>query len=70
MEKNPGKTHKSAVQILQELTMGGRYLGPACKAAAPGETCPVCHAGIMEYNGMLDLVCPHCGYKGQGGGFT
>ena len=26
-----------------------------------GESCPVCHLGILAYNGKLELVCPHCG---------
>jgi uncharacterized Zn finger protein (UPF0148 family) len=36
-----------------------------------GEHCPQCHAGILDYNGMLDLECPECGYyEGTGGGCT
>ena len=29
-------------------------------------TCPVCHRGILEYNGLLNLVCPHCGREWSG----
>jgi uncharacterized protein (DUF983 family) len=26
-----------------------------------GHTCPACHQGILDYNGLLNLVCPYCG---------
>lgn len=36
-----------------------------------GERCPQCLVGILDYNGMLDLECPACGYyEGIGGGCT
>jgi len=25
-----------------------------------GGTCPVCHEGVLAYNGKLELVCSHC----------
>ena len=34
------------------------------------QPCPQCRQGIMEYNGMLDLVCPVCVYREPGGAFT
>ncbi|MFN3741130.1 MAG: hypothetical protein ACK4VW_00475 [Anaerolineales bacterium] len=41
---------------------------PALKV---GDQCPQCGQGKLEYNGTLDLECPHCGYVvGGGGGCT
>jgi len=34
-----------------------------------GARCPNCHQGILDYDGLLNLVCPVCG-QGQGGCFT
>ncbi len=39
------------------------------KAAQPGQPCPRCHQGIMDYDGLLNLVCPVCHYV-EGGGCT
>lgn len=35
----------------------------------PGKPCPACGSGIMDYDGLLNLVCPVCGF-GEGGCFT
>ncbi len=36
-----------------------------------GETCGICGLGTLDYNGLLDLECPVCGYtEGPGGGCT
>ncbi|MHB0924556.1 MAG: hypothetical protein ACYC6H_07430 [Bellilinea sp.] len=37
--------------------------------AEAGKPCPVCGLGIMDYDGLLNLVCPVCGCT-QGGCFT
>jgi hypothetical protein len=43
----------------------------AKRAVRRGERCPQCNNGILDYNGMLDLECPECGYyEGTGGGCT
>jgi hypothetical protein len=34
-----------------------------------GALCPQCQLGILDYDGLLNLVCPVCG-QGQGGCFT
>lgn len=31
-----------------------------------GMRCPRCKQGIIAYNGMLHLVCPHCGLTEAG----
>jgi rubredoxin len=36
-----------------------------------GEICPMCGEGKLDYNGLLQLECPSCGYvSGEGGGCT
>ena len=36
-----------------------------------GDLCPQCGEGKVDYNGMLDLECPKCGFiSGGGGGCT
>jgi uncharacterized protein (DUF983 family) len=52
-----GKT--STLTDQQETTTGFRS----------NDTCPHCHSGKMEYNGMLNLECSICGYT-LGGCFT
>lgn len=34
-----------------------------------GDACPRCHTGRLDYDGMLNLACPVCGYA-MGGCFT
>jgi ribosomal protein S27AE len=36
-----------------------------------GEPCPRCSVGLLDYNGLIDLECPNCGYtEGPGAGCT
>jgi len=35
----------------------------------PGDPCPVCLNGSLDYNGVLNLECSECGYT-IGGCFT
>lgn len=34
-----------------------------------GDACPRCRKGILDYDGLLNLACPQCGYS-LGGCFT
>ena len=36
-----------------------------------GSPCPQCGEGILDYNGLLQLECPACGFiNGESGGCT
>lgn len=35
----------------------------------PGDLCPQCQMAELNYDGLLNLVCPNCGYA-LGGCFT
>lgn len=56
--------------------LDGQYAGigtasqPCVEVPCAGQLCPACHRGILHYNGMLDLVCTACDYRGPSGGFT
>gem|GEM_PF-1282588 len=44
--------------------------GHSCGGAPHrGQLCPQCGQGRLDYDGLLNLVCPACGYT-SGGGFT
>lgn len=32
------------------------------KELRAGDLCPTCRAGRLDYDGLLNLSCPHCGY--------
>jgi hypothetical protein len=36
----------------------------------PGQLCPRCQKGVMDYDGMLDLVCPVCRLSQGSAGFS
>lgn len=41
------------------------------KPLRKGEICPVCLQGQLDYNGLLQLECPACGFvSGEGAGCT
>jgi hypothetical protein len=52
--------------ILEDLSAGEEDAPPEPR---PGDECPQCGQGKLDYNGMLNLSCEHCGYS-IGGCFT
>lgn len=43
----------------------------ACRLPTrPGQLCPTCQRGHLEYDALFRLVCPECGYAAEGGGYT
>ncbi|MFZ6031606.1 MAG: hypothetical protein ACOYYS_28190 [Chloroflexota bacterium] len=44
---------------------------PPVSPLHPGDLCPQCGQGKLDYNGILLLACEACGYVvGEGGGCT
>jgi len=39
-------------------------------ASTVGDFCPRCRKAVLVYNGMLQVICPGCGYQAEGGAFT
>jgi uncharacterized protein (DUF983 family) len=66
-------TEEKQLSSLEKLLLGletpeiPRVVSPLRK----GEQCPQCGAAALDYNGLLQLECPACGFvNGEGGGCT
>ncbi|MCK4897734.1 MAG: hypothetical protein KAS38_03065 [Anaerolineales bacterium] len=50
-----------------------KYAGPdpvkTSREVRAGDLCPQCQEGRLDYDGLLNLACPKCGYA-LGGCFT
>lgn len=64
--------HKSKSRQLKKKTSKPRAArkSKVCSAPRPGQKCPECGKGKLDYDGLLQLCCPVCGYTASGGGFT
>ncbi len=40
------------------------------KTLTVGDPCPHCGKAALIYNGLLQIICPHCGYLVESGAFT
>ncbi len=67
VEAGPGKQR---VDLPGEQPGGVVQAGGGCaaRAAAAGDLCPRCGEGRLDYDGTLNLFCPACGEKLDGGG--
>jgi len=56
-----------------EIVLAIEEIGPAEEKVQvelhPGDACPECKEGTLDYDGMLNLSCDRCGYS-IGGCFT
>ncbi len=50
----------------EEKAQGTVCLIKPGESLRPGMTCPRCHAGTIDYDGLLNLVCPNCGLTEAG----
>jgi uncharacterized protein (DUF983 family) len=55
--------------------LSGANSGPAHPLIAgihlrSGDLCPNCRAGRLDYDGLLNLTCPQCGFSPGGGCFS
>lgn len=66
-------TEEKELSSLEKLLLGIEQ--PILTNCAPplhkGSVCPQCGEGILDYNGLLQLECPICGFvNGESGGCT
>jgi uncharacterized protein (DUF983 family) len=58
---------------VKEIALNVEYASPApvniSLEARVGDLCPQCEEGRLDYDGLLNLACPKCGYA-LGGCFT
>ena len=51
----------------QPVDEGQPEPGAMLKPLRSGDLCPHCGAGRLDYDGLLNLACPICGYSLSGG---
>jgi uncharacterized protein (DUF983 family) len=58
--------------IQAELSKRETPASAPIKRLRVGDVCPGCQRGRLDYDGLLNLVCPQCGYAaaGEAGGCT
>ena len=68
MDKKPAGQPQLATAADLDLD----HIGPERHVKHPlrrGDLCPTCRSARLDYNGMLNLACPQCGYA-LGGCFS
>jgi len=63
---------KTARQPLVPVALELEHIGPEKHVRHPlrrGDVCPACRSARLDYDGMLNLACPQCGYA-LGGCFS
>ena len=64
----PREGLSSLEMLLLGLIAPAAPSGPVLRS---GSSCPGCGAGTLDYNGLLQLECPLCGFvSGEGAGCT
>jgi len=56
--------------ITSDMLQKGCVAGSTLGSVSPlhmGDLCPACGKGHLDYNGLLELECPQCGYRDTGG---
>ncbi len=68
--KNPSAGNAAVVSSDLRQAGGNSEKIEGCLAVRPGQVCPICSQGTMDYDGLLILSCASCGYREPGGGYT
>lgn len=61
--------NKPPRQAMLAVELGDPALAKLPHELRSGDLCPQCEAEKLDYDGMLNLACPACGYA-VGGCFT
>jgi len=59
--------HKKIAKEEHKKNNDNKQTKNVCFFIQQGAPCPKCGKGKLEYNGMLNLACPICGYENVGG---
>jgi len=54
-----GQTLDLEPDLIQALGLAGEV---EVKEPRAGDICPNCGEGVLDYDGLLNLACPECGY--------
>ncbi|MBN2148524.1 MAG: hypothetical protein JW726_14145 [Anaerolineales bacterium] len=65
MQPKPPESHLPAALQTFETLLDGLEIVP--EALKSGMLCPACGKGILDYDGLLNLACPICGFNSSGG---
>lgn len=63
--ESPTKDLPAALLSL-DLDRAQAKLEPKVKELRQGSACPNCQVAGLDYDGMLNLACSHCGYTLSG----
>ena len=63
LKSEPGPEPRSAFEISLGLEFQVDPLPQGKVTPKAGDLCPNCHSANMDYDGMLNLSCPRCGYN-------
>jgi uncharacterized Zn finger protein (UPF0148 family) len=69
MGKNEQTSDQSFYLLKPQSVVGNISEKIPARELLAGDLCPACKEAQMDYDGLLNLVCPNCGYT-QGGCFT
>ena len=66
-EKDQGKVERVESFWWRTEEQGAVRSSPSL---TPGERCPQCDEGVLQYDSLFVLTCPRCGYVAESGGCT
>lgn len=63
-DNNRTESNQEEIDLTLNLDLGGERSNYAEIRA--GDVCPQCGQAEIDYDGMLNLVCPNCGFSLMG----
>lgn len=62
--------HFFALERVSEPASGSASALAESLQLRSGDLCPQCQTGRLDYDGLLNLSCPNCGFSPGGGCFS